>query len=91
MADLTLIRLMEVMKACAGEGEGLDLNSDFGDRTFADLGYDSLAVIETVTRIEREYDVHLDEGEVMDAPTPAALLGLISQAFGTAVEPSSGR
>jgi len=45
-----------------------------------DLGYDSLALLETVSRIEREYGVALDESAASADLTAAQLLATVNQA-----------
>jgi minimal PKS acyl carrier protein len=80
MSTMTVARLMEIMQACAGGGEGVDPTSDLQDTTFTDLGYDSLALLETASRIERECGVRLADGEVTEARTPRELLCLINGA-----------
>ncbi|MFE1956085.1 acyl carrier protein [Streptomyces sp. NPDC059524] len=76
MADLTTL-----LRECAGEGEGVDLDGDVMDVLFVDLGYDSLAVLQTTGRIERDYDVVLDEEAVDEAETPRALLEIVNRAL----------
>ncbi|MFI7011248.1 acyl carrier protein [Streptomyces sp. NPDC050145] len=76
MADLTTL-----LRECAGEGEGVDLDGDVMDVLFVDLGYDSLAVLQTTGRIERDYDVVLDEEAVDEAETPRALLETVNRAL----------
>ncbi|MFD0346149.1 acyl carrier protein [Kitasatospora aburaviensis] len=39
---------------------------------FSDLGYDSLAVLETVSRIEREYGIRIPEDALSAVRTPAS-------------------
>ncbi|MEV7009978.1 acyl carrier protein [Streptosporangium sp. NPDC051022] len=76
MRELTLADLARILRECAGEDEGVDLSGDFGDVPFADLGYDSLAVLETAARLSRDYGVHLSDDDVLDAGTPRKLLQL---------------
>lgn len=77
MDKLTVTRLMEIMSECAGEGEGVDLKGDVQDTEFEDLGYDSLALLETASRIKRDYGIRLADDQVTEAKTPRALLQLI--------------
>jgi act minimal PKS acyl carrier protein len=51
---------------------------DIHDRSFTDLGYDSLVLLETSSRIERELGIALDDDTVTAAPTPAALLAAVN-------------
>jgi hypothetical protein len=50
---LTLEGLTTILKAAVGTDEGVDLGGDILDVEFAGLGYDSLALMEAGSRIER--------------------------------------
>ncbi|MFD7709344.1 acyl carrier protein [Streptomyces sp. NPDC059786] len=78
MAQMTLDDLRGTLIACAGEEESAALNGDILDMTFEDLGYDSLALMESASKIERDYGVALPEEAVADADTPRALLALVN-------------
>ncbi|MFI0421587.1 actinorhodin polyketide synthase [Spongiactinospora gelatinilytica] len=77
---MTLDDLRRIMVACAGEDEHVDLAGDIIDRTFAELGYDSLAVMETAARIEGEFGVKIPDEQVPELATPRALLDCVSRA-----------
>ncbi|MFJ3127020.1 acyl carrier protein [Streptomyces sp. NPDC093108] len=81
MDRLELIELTTLLRACAGEGEGIDLDGDVLDTLFLDLGYDSLALLQTTGIIERDYDVLLDEEALEDAETPRQYLDLVNRAL----------
>jgi act minimal PKS acyl carrier protein len=66
--------LVQLLRECAGEEESVDLDGDILDATFQDLGYDSLALFNTVSRIERDYSVELPDDVVAEAGTPRQLL-----------------
>ncbi|MEE3921343.1 phosphopantetheine-binding protein [Micromonospora sp. BRA006-A] len=55
MAELTVPELMRVMRECAGEDESVTFADDVGGADFADLGYDSLAVLEVTSRLSHDY------------------------------------
>ncbi|MFF8380345.1 acyl carrier protein [Streptomyces sp. NPDC015661] len=78
MAQLTLDALRTILVACAGEDDSADLSGDILDVTFEDLGYDSLALMESAARIEREFGVSLDDDDVNEALTPRLLLDLVN-------------
>ncbi|MGW1056161.1 acyl carrier protein [Streptomyces sp. NPDC001118] len=77
MDELTGTKLMDIMRECSGQGEEVEAGSDPLDITFADLGYDSLALLETASRVERAYGIRLAEEHVADARTPRAFLELV--------------
>jgi act minimal PKS acyl carrier protein len=77
--SFTLEGLIEKLRECAGEDETADLNADIIDVAFADLGYDSLALLNTVGAIERDQSIKLDDKVVEKATTPRDLLDLINE------------
>ncbi|MFB8246291.1 acyl carrier protein [Streptomyces sp. NPDC001046] len=81
MNRLELCDLIALLRECAGEEEGVDLDGDVLDVPFADLGYDSLAVLQTTGRIERDWAVRLDEEAIDEADTPRAYLDLVNRAL----------
>ncbi|MGI5428591.1 acyl carrier protein [Streptomyces sp. CA-179760] len=78
MAELSLAELREIMRQSMGEDEAPDL-ADVDAVTFEDLGYDSLAVLETVNRIERTYGVKLPEEELAEIRTPHGLMVFVNE------------
>lgn len=82
MEFFTLARLVAKLRECAGQEESVDLDGDIADASFDDLGYDSLALLNTVGRIEREYGVTLDEDVVAKAQTPRRLVDMVNTHLG---------
>ncbi|WP_066947982.1 acyl carrier protein [Streptomyces lushanensis] len=77
-STVTLADLTRMLRESAGEEEGVDLDGDVLDVSFDDLGYDSLAMLQVVGQIQREYGVRLPDETIADAETPRALLTLIN-------------
>lgn len=77
---MTIDDLRRILTECAGEDESVDLHGDILDTPFADLGYDSLALMETVSRIKRDFAVEIAEDELAVVDTPRVLLGLVARA-----------
>jgi act minimal PKS acyl carrier protein len=82
MNNFTLADLVVMLRACAGQDESVDLDGDIRDSLFGDLGYDSLALFNTVSRIERERGISLDDDAVAAAATPRDLLEMINSRLG---------
>ncbi|MFD8819572.1 acyl carrier protein [Streptomyces sp. NPDC059627] len=80
MKHLELSELTALLRECAGEEEGVDLDGDVLDTPFTDLGYDSLAMLQATGLIERDYEVTLDEA-IDDAGTPRAYLDAVNRAL----------
>lgn len=74
----TIDDLKAILREGAGADEGVDLDGDILDAEFDALGYESLAMLETAGRIEREYGISLDEEIFADARTPRALIALVN-------------
>ncbi|RSM85675.1 acyl carrier protein [Kibdelosporangium aridum] len=72
----TLEDLKRILREGSGETGGLD--GDILDVEFEALGYESLALLETTGRIERELGLKLDEDSVAAANTPRALVELVN-------------
>ncbi|MET8338179.1 acyl carrier protein [Streptosporangium canum] len=73
LGSFTLDDLKEVMRACAGVTESVDLDSDIADVTFEDLGYDSLAVLEMAAKLQNHLGVVIPDDVAEQLPTPRAL------------------
>ncbi|MEU0631035.1 acyl carrier protein [Streptomyces sp. NPDC005989] len=81
MDQLELSDLTRILRECAGEEEGVDLDGDVLDLNWMELGYDSLAFLQTVGQIEREYEVLLDEEALDEADTPRLFLTMVNEAL----------
>lgn len=81
MTELTIDEMVRLLRECAGEDEDVDLDGDILDVAFDDLGYDSLALFNTVSRIERDYGVRLPDEVVVEAHTPRHLLEVINKSL----------
>lgn len=75
---ITVDDLKRILREAAGEAEGIGLDTDILDVTFEELGYDSLALLETGGRIEREHGIELEDSAVTEAKTPRALLEVVN-------------
>lgn len=79
MSTMTIDDLRTILVSCAGEEENTDLRADISDVPFDDLGYDSLALMETGARIERDFGISLPDEVVAELRTPRALLDLVNE------------
>jgi act minimal PKS acyl carrier protein len=70
--------LKRILLEGAGAPEGPGVEAAMVDLEFQELGYDSLAVLETCTRIEREFGIALDEEVLGEARTPRALVDVVN-------------
>ena len=79
MSHFSLEDLLRIMRECAGEGDLGTLDADAADQPFADLGYDSLALLETASRVERQLNVTIPEEALADVDTPAQFVALVNE------------
>jgi act minimal PKS acyl carrier protein len=77
MREFTLEDLKRIVREGAGE-DGTTLDGDLMDVPFADLGYDSLAMLETVSRISREFGTALPDDLAVEARTPRMMLDMVN-------------
>ncbi|MEV8038689.1 acyl carrier protein [Streptomyces sp. NPDC086182] len=76
--EFTLDDLRRILRDGAGADEAADLDGDIADTDFESLGYESLAMLETGGRIEREFDITLDDDALTDARTPRELIEAVN-------------
>ncbi|MFJ8535821.1 acyl carrier protein [Streptomyces sp. NPDC093591] len=77
---MTIDDLRRILTECAGMDEGVNLDGDILDTSFTDLGYDSLALMETASRIKEEFGVRISDEEIAVVETPRLLLEAVAQA-----------
>ncbi|MFD4376792.1 acyl carrier protein [Streptomyces sp. NPDC058486] len=82
--ELTVERLFGILRECAGEEESVTRREDALDVEFTELGYDSLALLETTARVSQEYHVEIPEEELADVRTPAAFLKAVNRLLAVA-------
>jgi act minimal PKS acyl carrier protein len=74
MSIATLDDVRRILIACAGDQDEIDLTGDISDIEFDDLGYDSLALLETAARIKQELGVDIPDELISELKTPRQLL-----------------
>ena len=78
MTQFTLDDLKRALRTAAGEDESVDLDGDILDTDFGDLGYDSLAILETASLVERGFDVQLPDDGVGMQHTPGKFIDFVN-------------
>ncbi|MFI2184025.1 acyl carrier protein [Streptomyces sioyaensis] len=81
MSGYTLDELRVVMRESVGVDESVDLSGDITDVTFSDLGYDSLAVLELASQVQRAVGVPIADELALEAPSPGAFVACVNQAL----------
>ena len=77
MAKLTLEDLIELLNECNDYEDPVDPTPDVLDLTFDALGYDSLTLLNAISKLERQYHIELPESVTSDAKTPRGLLAAV--------------
>jgi minimal PKS acyl carrier protein len=80
----TLDDLQRILREAAGEDVDL---AGGADADFAELGYESIALLETSSRISREFGVVIDDDAVTTESTPRALVQLVNDQLTRAPRP----
>lgn len=78
VSELTIDGLKEIMREAAGDDDSVQLGKDILDTPFLDMGFDSLALLETVALIKRKYGVAVADDELADLGTPRELLSKVN-------------
>jgi minimal PKS acyl carrier protein len=76
--EFTIKDLRRILHEAAGEGDGADVDVATIDTDFVELGCDSLVLLETCSRIERELGIKLDDSTLFDSATPRALIDAVN-------------
>lgn len=74
---MTIDDLRTILVACAGESDGV-LDGDIRDVDFDELGYDSLALMETAARIRSDFGVTIPDERIAELRTPGEILELVN-------------
>ncbi|MFG2956454.1 acyl carrier protein [Streptomyces sp. NPDC048291] len=71
MAEFTVDDFTRILRTGAGVDQQTNLEDErAADTSLVDLGYDSLAVLELTSRIEREYAIAIPDGDLAHTLTP---------------------
>jgi acyl carrier protein len=78
MHQFTADDLTMIMRSCAGMPESATLGGRELDETYADLGFDSLAVLEIQAQIQQQYGIQVGDEATDHMPTPASTVSYIN-------------
>jgi act minimal PKS acyl carrier protein len=78
MNPLTLTELREIMRACVGDEPSAQVDGDILDRTFTDLSFDSLALLEVAARIQETYRIPVPDEAVEQMKTPRDVVDYVN-------------
>ena len=78
MSQLTLDQLKQIMLRCSGVDEGVDLDGDITEQQFREIGYDSLAVLEMASQLQREYKLDIPDEAIEELKSPGDVLRYVN-------------
>ena len=79
MDDFTLNDLLAILRASGGDVPPDRAGDELMDVPLADLGYDSLAVLDAFGRISRRFGVALSDDVVTELRTSRAVIEYVNQ------------
>jgi act minimal PKS acyl carrier protein len=79
-SNITVDGMRRLIIGCAGAPEVPVADADFADTAFEQLGYESLALMESAAAIERDYGVSLADEVLFAAKTPRELTAVVLSA-----------
>lgn len=79
MPAFTLDDLKAIMRRAACAEDASRLDGDTADTSFADLGYDSLAVLDVAARIQEDFRVRMSDDLVERLVTPGDAVKVVNE------------
>ncbi|RDI62721.1 acyl carrier protein [Nocardia pseudobrasiliensis] len=80
MTTMTIDTLRRILIECAGGDESApELAGDISAVDFEELGYDSLALIESASRIRRDFGVVIPDDDLVEVRTPQELVDIVNE------------
>lgn len=76
---LTIDEFKNIMQAVAGDYAAVDLSGDIADTPLADLGYDSLAVLEIASVVQQRYGLSVPDDCTERMTTPQAAVTYLNE------------
>ncbi|MEV0247548.1 acyl carrier protein [Nocardia sp. NPDC050712] len=77
-----LNELIAVLRRCAGVDDEVVLDDTIIDTEFDALGYDSVALLEVTSDLERTYGIKLGDDAIDATSTPREVLSLVADRGG---------
>ncbi len=81
MSQINLEGLKAIMLRCSGVDEGITLDDTILDTEFGDLGYDSLAVLEIASQLQREYGLKIPDEAIEEMETPRSVIDYVNSSL----------
>ena len=85
MPQLTLDELKVFLLRSVGDDESIDLSGDIQGTALSDLGFDSLAVIDTTSRLEQHFKIKFSDDDTSAIATPQDFLDIVNRQLAPSV------
>jgi len=81
MTTFTLFDLLQLLRESADQDSGVAVivDENNADRTFDELGFDSLAIFNVAAQIEERYSIQIGYDVMAETKSPRALFSLIQR------------
>ncbi|MGX4692060.1 acyl carrier protein [Streptomyces sp. JNUCC 63] len=83
-SPMTFEDLKAIVSRCTGELDGLDLTEADLGTSFTEIGYDSLAVLEIASQIQREYGLQIPDEAIETMDSPKAVIDYVNTSLAAA-------
>lgn len=80
-SKLDIEDIRKIMRECAGDDDAVSLEGDFLDTPFMDLGFDSLALLETAALVKRQFGITVSDDDLHGVETPRAFLSKVNSSL----------
>ncbi|MFE9457568.1 acyl carrier protein [Streptomyces californicus] len=81
-STMTFGDLKDIMSRCTGETE--DLTEEHLGLDFTEIGYDSLAILEIASQIQREYGLQIPDEAIEEMNSPQAVIDYVNNSLAAA-------
>ena len=80
----TLDHLREILRADPGIDDSVELTAENATEPFAELGYDSLALLEFASQLRRRYGVQIPDDALEEMSTPVRAVDFVNRLLDSA-------
>lgn len=84
MSGITFDELKAIMSRCTGDTDSGQLRADDLTTPFTEIGYDSLAVLEIASQLQREYGMQIPDEAIEEMSSPQAVLDYVNASLSAA-------
>ncbi|GAB3440663.1 acyl carrier protein [Actinophytocola sediminis] len=78
MSPFTVAELGDTIATCLGTDSGTAITESTVDVSFAELGYDSLAVYELMTRLQDDVGIEVSDDDIDTLTTPRLVIEFVN-------------